>query len=187
MEKMNNILLFTGLCLIIVASTLYGEEKKEDEEAGLSVGNTVPRFIATDIYGKEVNLEKLKGKVVILSIEHFGRQRKSDAEARKKASDFYQAHKKEGLEVIRIASKKGVPFFISKSFVESRARKSLEKRKESWTVIIDWDCSLKKLFQMADEPLVFVIDKLGIIRYKKKGHFIVNKELDELIQKLLKE
>lgn len=102
-----------------------------------------------------------------------------------KISEFYNKYK--GLEIIRIASKKNIPPLMSKSFVENKARESCVKNNETWTVIIDWDCSLKKLLKIEDEPLVFVVDKLDVIRNKKKGHLTIDNEFKELIQKLVKE
>lgn len=172
------------VCLMMAISISHGETKKT--ETGLSINDIFPRFIATNIYGKEVDTEKLKGKVVIILIEHFsGQEEIYDTIERKKIRDFYNAHKDKGLELINIASKKGVPFFVPKSFVEERARKYCAKNKQDFPVIIDWDWSLKKLCKMNDKPLVFVLDKQGIIRYKKEGYFIIDSVLDKTIQKLL--
>lgn len=129
-------------------------------------------------------MKKLKGKVLLITIEHFDDPEPSAIE-RTKAYAFYTTHKDEGLEAVRIASKRGVPFFISKSFVERKAREDLKEHNENWTTIINWDGALKRLFNMTNEPLV-VVDKLGIIRYKEKGVFIVDNSLKGLIKKLLK-
>jgi len=178
---MKNIFTFLYLCLTLITFILYGQEG----EKGFSIGDTFPTFASTDVYGKEVNTEKLNGKVLLVTIEHFDDPEPSAIE-RTKAYAFYTAHKDEGLEAVRIASKRGVPFFISKSFVERKEREDLKEHNENWTTIIDWDGALKKLFNMTNEPLVFVVDKLGIIRYKEKGVFIVDNSLEELIKKLLK-
>lgn len=175
------------VCLYLTVSILYGREEKEVKKDELYIGTTVPMFISTNIYGKEVNSEKLKGKVLIITLGFTVKQSPEREKYQIKIREFYNTYKDKGLEIIRIASKKGVPPLISKAFVEDRARKSCAKNNETWGVIIDWDWSLKQLFKMADGPLVFVIDKLGIIRYKKKGHLTIDNELEELIQKLLKE
>jgi peroxiredoxin len=154
----------------------------------LEVGDAFPQFTATDIYGKEVSIGKLKGKVVILSIGYFDQSKKQNEDnsaETKKRSDFYMANRDKGLEVIRISIKRGVPFFITKSFVESRARETCEKDKDPWTVIIDWDNSLGGLLKMTKEPLTFIIDKSGIIRYKKNGYLIVNNEVEGLVSREL--
>lgn len=179
---MKNIFTFLYLCLTIITSILYSQEGEKD----LSIGDTIPMLAATDVYGKEVNTEKLKGKVLLLTIEHFDDPEPSATE-RMNNYAFYTSHKNKGLEAVRIASKRGVPFFISKSYVERKAREDIDEHNENWTAIIDWDCSLKKLFNMTNEPLVFVVDKRGIIRYKKSGYLIVDNELDTLVQKLLEE
>lgn len=178
---MKNIFTFLYLCLTIITSILYGQQEKKD----FSIGDTIPMFATTDVYGNEVNTEKLKSKVLLITIEHFNDPEPSAIE-RIKAYAFYTVHKDEGLEAVRIASKRGVPFFISKSFVERKEREDLKEHNENWTTIIDWDGALKKLFNMTNEPLVFVVDKLGIICYKKKGVFVVDNLLEELIKKLLK-
>ena len=154
----------------------------------LEAGDAFPQFTAVDIYGKEINIEGLKGRVVILSIASFDQAKKrtdSNSTEAKKLGDFYMANRPNGLEVIRISSKSKVPFFVSKSFVESRARKACKKDNDPWPVVIDWDGSLKELLKMTDSPLTFIIDKSGMIRYKKKGFLIVNDEVEELVKKLI--
>jgi len=154
----------------------------------LEVGDAFPQFTAVDIYGKRINIGELKGRVVILSIASFDHAKKrtdeNSAEA-KKLGDFYMANRDKGLEVIRISSKSKVPFFVTKSFVESRARKTCKRDKDPWPVIIDWDGSLKELLKMTDGPLTFIIDKSGIIRYKKNGFLTANDEVKELVKKLI--
>lgn len=154
----------------------------------LEAGDAFPQFTAVDIYGKEINIGKLKGRVVVISIASFDQAQKrtnSDSAEAKKLGDFYMANMPNALEVIRISSKSKVPFFVSKSFVESRARKACKRDNDPWPVIIDWDSSLKGLLKMADSPLTFIIDKSGIIRYKKNGFLAADDEVRELIGKLI--
>ena len=178
----------TGALIVIILLCLGRFCFAEALGQSPAVGDAFPQFAAVDIYGKEINIEKLKGRVVILSIGYFDQSRKqsedNSAEV-KRRDDFYRAYKDKGLEVIRISSKRAVPFFVTKSFVESRARKTCERDNDPWTVIIDWDGSLKELLKMADSPLTFIIDKSGIIRYKKNGYLIVDKEVEELVKKLI--
>lgn len=183
---MKNLFVAIFLCIISATSSSNGNQQN-DEENGFRIGDTIPKIHANDVYGKQVSLEKLNGKVVIITIEHFDQEEQPTEEEEKEVGDFYEAHKKQGLEVVRIASKRGVPFFISKSFVENKAKEYLADHNQTWVSIIDWESSLKELFKMTDRPLIFVVDKQGVIRYKKIGVFIVDKELDALIQKLLKE
>ena len=183
---MKNIFVAIFLCIISATSSSNGNQQN-DGKNGFSIGDTIPKIHASDVYGKQVSLAKLKGKVVIITIEHFDQEEQPTEKEEKEASDFYEAHKKQGLEVVRIASKRGVPFFISKSYVESKSREYLEEHNEKWTTVIDWESSLKELFKMIDRPLLFVDDKHGVIRYTKIGTLIVDKELDQLVQKLLKE
>lgn len=153
-----------------------------------AVGGAFPQFTAVDIYGKQVSIGNLRGRVVILSIGYFDQSKKQsedDSAESKRRGDFYMANRDKGLEVIRISSKRAVPFFVTKSFVESRARKTCEKDNDPWTVIIDWDGSLKGLLKMTDSPLTFIIDKDGTIRYKKDGYLVVNNEVEELVKKLI--
>lgn len=183
---MKNIFVAVFLCIISVTSSSNGKQQN-DGKNGFRIGDTIPKIHANDVYGKQVSLEKLYGKVVIITIEYFDQQDQPTEEEEKKASDFYEAHKKQALEVVRIASKRGVPFFISKSYVESKAREYLEGHNENWTSIIDWDGTLKDFLKMTDRPLMFVVDKHGVIRWTKIGILIVDKELESLVQKLLKE
>lgn len=154
----------------------------------LEVGDSFPQFAAADIYGRQIDIGRLKGRVTIVSIAYFDQARKrtedNPAEAQE-VSDFYDANRDKGLEVVRISSKRNVPFFVSKSFVEKRARQTCEKDKDNWPVIIDWDNSLVKLLEMDSGPLTFIIDKDGIIRYKKNGFLTLDNEVEGLIKKLI--
>lgn len=154
----------------------------------LEAGDAFPQFTAVDIYGKEINIGKLKGMVLVVSIASFDHAKKrvdADSVEAVKLGDFYASYRDRGLEVVRISSKSKVPFFVSKSFVESRARKACKRDNDPWPVIIDWDSSLKGLLTMADSPLTFIIDKSGIIRYKKNGFLAADDEVRELIGKLI--
>lgn len=154
----------------------------------LEVGDAFPQFAAVDIYGKRINIRELKGRLLIVSIASFDHAKKrtdDNSTEAKKLGDFYMANMDKGLEVIRISSKSKVPFFVTKSFVESRARKTCKRDNDPWPVIIDWDGSLKDLLKMTGGPLTFIIDKSGIIRYKKNGFLIVNDEVKELVKKLI--
>lgn len=154
----------------------------------LGVGDAFPQFAAVDIYGKQVSIGNLKGRVAIVSIASFDQARKrtdDNSDETKRLGDFYNSYRDKGLEVVRISSKSKVPFFITKPFVESRARKTCKKDNDPWSVIIDWDGSLKELLGMSGLPLTFIIDKDGIIRYKKDGFLTVNKEVEELVKKLI--
>lgn len=174
--------------LIVIFLCVEGFCFAEAPTRPLEVGSVFPQFTAADIYGKEINIEKLKGRAVIISIGYFDQSRRqsedNSAEA-KRRGDFYGANRDKGLEVIRISSKRSVPFFVTKSFVEKRARKTCEKDKDPWTVIIDWDNSLAQLLMMRSEPLTFIVDKNGVIRYKKNGFLTVDSTVEELIKKLL--
>lgn len=154
----------------------------------LEVNDVFPRFTAADIYGKQVDMEKLKDKVVIVSVSYFDQSRKQsdrDSSEAKRRSGFYDVNRDKGLEVIRISSKRAVPFFVTKPFVENRARKACEKDNDRWTVIIDWDGSLKELLTMIDAPLTFIVDKSGIIRYKKDGFLKIDNEVKQLVERLI--
>lgn len=178
----------TGALIVIILLCLGRFCFAEALGQSPAVGDAFPQFAAVDIYGKEINIEKLKGRVVILSIGYFDQSKKqseNDSAESKRRGDFYIANRDKGLEVIRISSKRAVPFFITKSFVESRARKTCEMDNDPWTVIIDWDGSLKELLKMADSPLTFIIDKSGIIRYKKNGYLLVDNKVEELVKKLI--
>ena len=181
--KLRALLIF---CLIALAFPLHSEDKVVIKDT-LSIGSPVPIFTSIDIYGKAVNIENLKGKVVIILLGYTVQPTKEQEKEDVNTCNFYDTTVDKGLEMISISSKKGIPMGISKSFVEGRAKKYCVEHKEHWQVIIDWNSSLKKLFQMTDKPLVFVTDKSGIIRYKKKGDLIIDNNFEELIQKLLAE
>lgn len=142
----------------------------------VSVGDTAPNFVATDIHGKKIELPG-----------HKLRRERISEEERAKTLDFYQRYKERGLEIIRVAYKGGIPFFISKSFVEDRAKRSLAKRKETWTAIIDWKCRIKELYRIKDTPLLLAIDKAGIVRLTRNEDFHVDEELENTVIQLLEE
>lgn len=185
--------MFYGImfCLVTFALPLQSEDKTETKDTlkdtTLSVGIPFPAFTAIDIYGNEINIEKLKGKVVIIVTGYTVQPTKEEEKEDVNTCNFYDSTKYKGLEMVSISSKKGIPIGISKSFVEGRAKKYCVEHQEHWQVIIDWNSSLKKLVQMTDKPLVFVIDKSGIIRYKTKGDLIIDNSFEDLIQKLLAE
>ncbi len=170
-----------SVILFLLTASSFAQETEQSE---VVVGKIAPNFAGTDIYGKRIELQEFRGKVVIITV---GKTRgpSTSEEERNKLKKFYDDHHPQGLDIIRIVYKSGIPFFITKSYVENRAKESLARRKTSWTLIVDWDCSLKELFRVSEEPLALVLDKQGIIKYKKNEELTANSSLEELIEKLL--
>ena len=102
---------------------------------------------------------------------------------------FYREHRKGRFKVISIIQRKGTPFFLPKSFMERQSRKSLIRynNTEIVNVILDWEGLVEKHFGMINNPIHFLVDKKGIIKYKKQGFIIINKDLEQTIKKLLEE
>lgn len=178
-----NILVVASIFLTLLSTPAFCQKTEKPE---IEIGTLAPNFILSDIYGKKIEIEKFRGKVVIITITPTQKPKILEEE-RKRIKIYYEEHSPKGLELIRIAYKSGVPFFITRSFVEEKARESNTKRKENWITIIDWESSLKELFSVVDDPLVLVVDKHGVIRLKKNGELIINNTLKKLIEKLILE
>lgn len=170
---------------LTIASFAPAVLRSGEKRCDIVVGKPAPNFIGTDIHGKKIELVDFKGKIVILDINKLGRIKISEEE-RIKLREFYNEHREQGLEIIRVAFKSGfIP--LPKSFVENRARASLSKRKEDWIVIIDWKGTIKKLYGVDDPPLVLVIDRAGIIRHIRKKELIADDSLQKIVLELLGE
>lgn len=156
----------------------------------LSVGDTFPAFVADDIYGTTVDINKYKGKVVLIGIQnvsqHMIRDKEEMGKSQKYNHRFYKEYKKQGLEVISITHKNGIFSLVPTSFMAKKSKEAHIKHntKELVTILLDSNGSLKKLLKMTDTPLIFLIDKDGIIRYKKNGYLIVDAELEQIIKQL---
>lgn len=141
----------------------------------LSVGEPAPATVSVNLDGKQVKLSELKGKVVVL--------------------DFWATwcgpcvrmipHTREVVDQM-----KDKPFaFVSVSVDAKKETVEgfLKKTKMPWTHW--WDGrggKTARLWDVTAFPTVYVIDHKGVIRHKQVGYNPEGKELDEVIEKLVK-
>ncbi len=151
---------------------------------GLHIGSTVPDLVSTDCYGRGFSMQFHRGKVVLLSIDRLRDPEITDQQ-KQELKAFYDARRDKGLEIVRIGYKKNIPFFITKSYVEKRAREALEAAHTHSIFIVDWDNALHDQITPSTDPLFFVIDKHGVVREEHPGWLVLTDELARRVDGLM--
>lgn len=127
-----------------------------------------------------------RGKVVLLGIDKL-REQETTAEQKRALHEFYEARRARGFEIVRIGYKSGIPFFITKSYVEKRAREALDAAGSHSLFIVDWENTLREQITASDDAMFYVIDKHGVVRAVRKGWIVLDDDLARLVDGLLNE
>ncbi len=168
--------------LLFQSSFVFAESKVK-----VKVGEKMPNFKLEGTDDKEHELEKMKGKVVVLIMG----SRKLDEENYRwlhaLGITFKEKIEKEDgeIKIFQVADMRGVPRFMPKSVVRRLAKKFMldEKKKLPFTkiVLFDWKQKVNKLLGAdKDKVDIFVIDKKGVLAHHQvvlysEEHFSVLK------------
>lgn len=152
----------------IKSVNLYDDKAPEIKNKG--------KWINTD---KELTLEDLKGKVVLIEFWTFGCYNCTNTLPYLK--DWYGKYKSDSFEMIGIHC----PEFDNERNFEN-VKTSVEELGIKYPVLTDNEFSIWRKFDVHAWPTIFLIDKKGEIRYKKVGEGKYDKT-ENMIQTLLKE
>ncbi|MEW6606392.1 MAG: cobalamin-dependent protein [bacterium] len=150
----------------------------------VEIGSPFPEFSLPTVSSDEkISLQSFKGKVIVLVVG----SRKSDTEAEKWAENTRHQFKNNGLFWVQqfASCPEKLPFFISKKFV----RRMMKKGRAPDSMMTDWNRKVTPTLGITDDtiPHVFLIDKLGVLRYKVSGCFShekmdrLNKEIKNIL------
>lgn len=120
----------------------------------MQINQPVPDFSLTDLNGNIVNLKNYRGKIVIVN---FWSCECPHSERTDKAILSMWAQWRDEVELITIASNRNE---------KAEEIKNVSEARRIPNVWLDADCEAANRFEAATTPHVFVIDKIGILRYR---------------------
>lgn len=147
---------------------------REHNAESIREGKPAPNFIAKAIDGTEVDLAKLRGKVVLL--EFWASWCGACHQLTPKLKKFYEKYKDRGLEIVGINADES----------EQELRDYLNKQGITWKQIFEPDdvtTSVRFRYGITGYPTTILIDKKGTIRWNG----FRRPDTEELIEKLLRE
>ncbi len=121
------------------------------------VGTVAPDFSLTDLNGKTVALQQLKGKVVLL--DFWAPWCPPCREELPALDALYKKYNNDGLVII------GIDIDDSEKLVAE----FLQKAPVSFTILIDRKGTLTRQYRFRTLPAAFIIGKDGVIRYQHMG------------------
>jgi peroxiredoxin len=148
------------LAMALVTAFAFAGDKHGDKKAsdGLHPGTVVPNFAGTDQNGKLVELNELKGKLVVL--EWFNNE-----------CPFVVKHYKTGAmnELASRYADKGVVWVLVNS-TAGKSEADMQTVAKDWNItrpiLLDKDGTLGKTFGARNTPTMYVIDKEGKLAYR---------------------
>lgn len=152
-----------------------GEQYEERNRAKDDLENKTPPALAVTNWqntdGKELTLDELKGKVIVL--DFWGVWCGPCRAAMPHLKELYEKHKDQGLVVIGVHTK-------------SQGEKMADYIQEAdlpWPIALDADGETVKAFAVDSYPDYYLIDRKGDLRVAD----LANGDLDRVVQILLKE
>ncbi|PID50242.1 MAG: protein disulfide oxidoreductase [Proteobacteria bacterium] len=140
-----------GLELVVIIAVVFGVRAWQQRTL---IDGVAPAFDEMSLAGKAIVLEDFKGRPVML---HFW-------------SDWCSVCELEQLGINKIIEKWPVITVAYSSGEADEVQRYLEKRKLThWTVLVDNDGDLAKLYGVNGVPTTFVIDADGNIRFREVG------------------
>ena len=153
-----------ALLLLFFALACSGCEDK----GGVKIGDTAPAISSSDLQNNRVELDQLKGNIVVI----FFWTNSCCGDSIKELEPLYRRMQPKGLRVLavnEIDSKKDVAAFA-------------QANQLSFTMLTDEHSTLLKRYRVMGFPTIFILDRHGIVREKILGN-IATAKLEKLIER----
>ena len=153
--------------LLFQSSFVFAESKVK-----VKVGEKMPDFILEGTDDKEHELEKMKGKVVVLIMGSRKLDEENDRWLYALGAAFKEKIEEEDgeLRIFQVADMRGIPRFMPKSTVRRLAKKFMLDEKKQFlfarVILFDWNQKVNKLLGAdKDKVDIFVINKKGVLAH----------------------
>ena len=124
-----------------------------------SVGESAPTYVTTSLDGDTVSLADLRGQVVILNVWATW-----CSPCRAEIPELQALHEKynsKGLKLIGVS--------IDNEGTDGNVRRFIKNLKMTYPIWRDYDDGISSKFRIVGVPATFLIDREGIVRWKKTG------------------
>ncbi|UCH50861.1 MAG: redoxin domain-containing protein [Chloroflexota bacterium] len=141
-------------------------------EVGIEIGKRAPDFTLPTLDGKELSLNQLRGKTVMVNF-----WKSSCSECAKEMPDMqavFDKWSRDDLEILAVNMGERAAFV--QSFFDSRGL--------TFPALLDSDEAISKMYQVSTTPTTFFINADGIISEIKEGSFTNEPEIERTLKSL---
>jgi peroxiredoxin len=188
MKKISKIFLCSAVILSSLLSVSPSYALKDyQSQKGLNVGEKISSFDLENDTGKIIKFDDTyKGKVLLLTVANYCNK---DLAGVWTINSYYKFYKNKNFAFPFVFSRRCVPGYVPNFFVSQSANSTSTQVKIPY-FLMDWDEEITKRFKGSKEdPIVYVVDKTGTIRYKEvlSTPFLSHEKIDKTISDLLNE
>lgn len=171
---------------ITIFSVLASNVSAGESKGGMSIGDKAPTFELETNKAKKLKFnDNFKGKVLLITFANYCTK---DLAGVWTLPSYYKYAKKKDFAYPFIFSRKCVPFYVPNAFVYWSATNTVEQVSAPY-LLMDWNEEVFAKYKVGkdDPPHVYVVDKKGIVRYKKilNTPFDSKDEMEKIVESLL--
>ncbi len=149
------------------------QEPAADVPVGTAVGQRAPDFTLQDLNGNPVSLSDFRGKAVLLNLWSFCVPCKVEKPTIQQA---YEKYRDQGFEVLA----------VEMGHSAAEVKEFIAGMNLTFTIALNPDTSIARLYRIRGEPTTFFIDRQGVIRAVHPGP-LTAETIEQQVKSLLQQ
>lgn len=154
------LILIFGNFMVLIPEVLAAKQN-------IKIGDKVPNFVLENTDGKQYELDKMRGKIIILVL---GPKKTEENNIKWVKMLLHSFPKSDSLKIFTVVDMRGIPIFITDDFVRGKVKE--KQHKHPVTILMDWKQKVNNMLGAdKNETNIFIIDANGILVSHQVGTY----------------